>query len=458
MNEPKVAIILPVYNSVGFIQDTVDSIFNNTQYPYWRLIIVESASTDGTKEYCDYLARRFPERVTVIHQSEKKGITNAINTAIKTTTNEDLFLLQDDIIIPKLYRRDWLTEFVKIAKNEDVGLITSQNGGGVSGIDYLDGFRWFGTWSLYIPRRTIERVGMFDENFYPGPGDDIDYTFRVENTGLNKMIAPFCIEHHRLTEHMNDKIEFEIRKNAGYFRKKHNIKPFWSEYIILGVRMLLDERTFEVGGCIDVSHNGIFSGKVEEPYLYEKVSEIVKNFDDNDVMLDIGANTGIVSLMLKKGMSLAFEPVEETFAILAVNSYANSLGKLILPIKEAIYDKEVPYEIIYGDHSGVNSIKTIEKGDKKTKTIDSIINNYIKPTQKIKLIKIDCEGSDYEVLMGALKTIKNHKPILIIENLRENQWTEIGKLGYRFEILGHNIMFTPLKEGEKNTAKIEILK
>lgn len=222
----KVVIILPVSNSVKYIQDAVDSILNHTTYPHWRMIIVESASIDGTKEYCQYLAKKFPDKISVIHQDKRYGLTNAINTGIKATTEEeDVYLTQDDVILPNLYgKRDWLTEFVKISmEHNQIGLVTSANGGGTSGPEYLNGMKWIGTWSLYIPRRTINKVGLFDEKFHPGPGDDIDYTYRVIT--LNNMVGVqtlFGVDHHRETEHINNDSKDRL-KNAKYFREKHKI-------------------------------------------------------------------------------------------------------------------------------------------------------------------------------------------------------------------------------------------
>ena len=48
MNEnPKISIIMPVYNAVNFIQESIDSILKQT-FKNWELIIINDGSTDNT--------------------------------------------------------------------------------------------------------------------------------------------------------------------------------------------------------------------------------------------------------------------------------------------------------------------------------------------------------------------------------------------------------------------------
>ena len=71
---------------------------------------------------------------------------------------------------------------------------------------------------------------LLDPDFSPGPGDDISFSYRITQAGLNILQANFWVDHHRLTENFNDHIEDIKKRNAEYFREKHHIAN-WSKEI-----------------------------------------------------------------------------------------------------------------------------------------------------------------------------------------------------------------------------------
>jgi glycosyltransferase involved in cell wall biosynthesis len=221
MDKP-VAIIMPVHNSGRFLQIALDCIINRTRHPY-KIILIESESTDGTAEICDSYANDY-ENIDCFH-TRKEGLVKAINYGILMAKDMDVYLTQDDVLHPRLFERDWLNEMVKISKMKDCGAVVSINAGGISGPEYLDGLPWFGTWSVYIPRSTINKIGLLDENFSPGCGDDIDYTYRVFNAGLKVYQANFWVDHHRKSEHFGDNEQL-IKEHAKYFRQKYKLGEF----------------------------------------------------------------------------------------------------------------------------------------------------------------------------------------------------------------------------------------
>ena len=55
-NNPLVSILIPTYNSVDFVEDTVRSIMNQT-YTNIEIVIVDDASTDGTMKILEKLSK-----------------------------------------------------------------------------------------------------------------------------------------------------------------------------------------------------------------------------------------------------------------------------------------------------------------------------------------------------------------------------------------------------------------
>ena len=174
---------IPVYNDVEGFKYAFYTLLYSTIVRD-KIILIESESTDGSAKFCDDLAK-FYDFVEVIH-TPKEGPLTAYNRLfqIAKERKEDLFLTQTDVIFPRRYNMDWLQEMKRIAEERvDCGMITCYGGGGHSGIDFIDGFFWVGAWCTYIPYRTIEKLGGYDENIPLGWGVDIDYTYAVTQLG-----------------------------------------------------------------------------------------------------------------------------------------------------------------------------------------------------------------------------------------------------------------------------------
>jgi len=216
--KPKVAVILPVYNVMPYLKPMIEALYSSTKVPF-KLIIIDGFSTDGTIEYCNQLMKKY-ENVE-IHQIPKKGLVNAINYGIKQAGDFDVYLTQADVIHFKLYKRDWLYEFYKHSKEKDAGFVIGGGGGGISGETFLDGLVWAGTWNTYIPRKTINKIGLFDEQF--SGGDDIDYSYRANKVGLKVVICDMWVQHHQWTERNKTHDPDHLIKMGKLFKRKHNL-------------------------------------------------------------------------------------------------------------------------------------------------------------------------------------------------------------------------------------------
>lgn len=100
--EDLISIIIPVYNSAGTLRRCMDSIVNQT-YGRLEIILVESASVDGSAALCDAYAKQ-DKRVKVIHQQERKGLSNARNTGLTYASGPYVgFVDSDDWVACDMY-------------------------------------------------------------------------------------------------------------------------------------------------------------------------------------------------------------------------------------------------------------------------------------------------------------------------------------------------------------------
>ena len=95
-NQPLVSVIMPCYNMVSYVSDSIKSVIAQT-YPHWELLIVDDASTDHTVELINNLCRdNF--RIHIDANTEHSGVAAARNQAIQSAQGRFLaFLDADDL-------------------------------------------------------------------------------------------------------------------------------------------------------------------------------------------------------------------------------------------------------------------------------------------------------------------------------------------------------------------------
>ncbi len=152
----------------------------------------------------------------------------------------------------------------------------------------------------------------------------------------------------------------------------------------------------------------------------------------DDVVLDIGANIGLHTVTMARaahrGRLFAFEPVPEMALQNDVNRALNRLDNVTL-VKCALGDEntELEMRVSVGDADKQGTSTFIGQNDNvdenpdgyeirlmKVRRLDDIVGELDIPS-RIGFVKIDTEGFETRVLEGGMKTIAEHKPILLVE-------------------------------------------
>ncbi len=171
----------------------------------------------------------------------------------------------------------------------------------------------------------------------------------------------------------------------------------------------------------------------QDDILYESV----KYLDKDSVVLDIGANIGNHTLywskILKVKKVYAFEPVTNTYEILKKNIELNSITSNNVSINNiGLGDEKIRASIVDKNYYfgltniGGTSIKQDNDGDFNVTTLDDFMKENFKD-DKIDLIKIDVEGYEYKVLVGAKETLKKYSPVIILE-CYDDHFEEVNSL------------------------------
>ena len=94
-----VSVITPSYNSERFIQQTVESVINQT-YQNWELIIIDDTSTDNTAEIVNQFCDKFPN-IHLIRNTKNRGAAISRNKGVKAAKGSFIaFLDADDLWKP----------------------------------------------------------------------------------------------------------------------------------------------------------------------------------------------------------------------------------------------------------------------------------------------------------------------------------------------------------------------
>jgi len=89
----KISVITAVYNARDTIADAIESVLAQ-DYPDVELVVIDGASTDGTKA----LLESYRDKINVFVSEPDNGIYDALNKGIKHATGDVVgFLHADDL-------------------------------------------------------------------------------------------------------------------------------------------------------------------------------------------------------------------------------------------------------------------------------------------------------------------------------------------------------------------------
>ncbi|KUK77312.1 MAG: Glycosyltransferase [candidate division WS6 bacterium 34_10] len=92
--EPLVSVLIPSYNSAKYLDDSIDSILNQT-YTNWELIISDDCSTDDSFEIAQRYASE-DKRIKAFKNERNLGISGNMNKALEECSGKYIAILDAD--------------------------------------------------------------------------------------------------------------------------------------------------------------------------------------------------------------------------------------------------------------------------------------------------------------------------------------------------------------------------
>ncbi len=188
----------------------------------------------------------------------------------------------------------------------------------------------------------------------------------------------------------------------------------------------------------------LYGPKRFEPESLALFAEILK-LESVNVVLDIGANTGVYSLLAgasgRANQIHSFEPMPDIYARLNENIVTNSFENVIahnVALSEQSGEINFYFIPAITIPTGGSAAKENWPGVKKVRVKSVSLDTFFQQTNvdSIDLIKIDTEMTEPSILRGGRNVIAEYKPTIICEVLDANSANEITALmqplGYRF--------------------------
>jgi glycosyltransferase involved in cell wall biosynthesis len=93
-NNPLVSVLIPSYNSALYLDESIESILNQT-YANWELIITDDCSTDNSVEVAKKYSSK-DERIKVVENKKNRGISGNMNEGLKHCKGKYIGILDAD--------------------------------------------------------------------------------------------------------------------------------------------------------------------------------------------------------------------------------------------------------------------------------------------------------------------------------------------------------------------------
>jgi len=241
---PKISIIIPTLDQVDLLRRNLDSIVEKSTYKNYEIIIVTN-NLDKNSEM-----RKFLDSVNHDVQifDDKYSFSKINNFASKQAKGEFLLFLNDDIEIKS---PNWLQAMIKLGLQDNVGVVGSKLIYPDGNLQEAGGIVWKGgiVWNhgrnanssepqfnfvrntdfcsgacLLIKKELFEKLGGFDETYFPAYGEDADLCLSLQKLGYKILYQPLSTLIHHEGKTQGTDVKSGIKsyqiKNLEKLRKK----------------------------------------------------------------------------------------------------------------------------------------------------------------------------------------------------------------------------------------------
>jgi GT2 family glycosyltransferase/glycosyltransferase involved in cell wall biosynthesis len=253
IGEDRVSLVVLTYNNLELTQACLASIEANSDYPNLEVIVVDNASSDGSREWLrdwEQAGSAAGHARRLVLNADNLGFSAGNNVGLRASTGDFLVLLNNDTYVTPGWVRTLIAHFRRDARLGLVGPVTNNIGNEARiEIAYADMGAMVAAAGEYtrahpgeslrvrnaaffcaaMPRAVYEAVGGLDEAFGVGFFEDDDYCRRVERAGYEIACADDVFVHHHLSASFN-KLKAETKQQL-FQKNKAIYEAKWGTWI-----------------------------------------------------------------------------------------------------------------------------------------------------------------------------------------------------------------------------------
>lgn len=240
---PKISFLIPMYNGLELTRACLRSLEQTVDLSEHEVILINDASSDGTKEFLDTLSAPY----RAIHNDRRSSYAGALNRGVAEARGEMLCCLNNDLV----FNPGWLPPMLRVfEKFPNVGIVGNVQTDGRTGRynhmgmlfseDGVPGhfgehfpfrpFRGCTEWKAVtsacwlVRKATFLAPGGYNEAYRNAGYEDTELCLALHRMGYRHYVANDSIIQHFVNS-SEGRLQFES-ENAKLFRSR------WRDYIV----------------------------------------------------------------------------------------------------------------------------------------------------------------------------------------------------------------------------------